>query len=274
MRAIGYIRSAELGVALASTYMVAVTVIQTSIYAKLKPYAVGFLRPLLEAYGLDPAYIDIVLLGLVMALSFTFWRRGDEAGFGRLFSLNMLLFFPAVIDFSMFNWVNLVMPYSPSPRVSVAWVFGVGLLLQATYLALRYMVRFRLLQDELLGRGAEQNDVDEVSKGQMYYLAFLVSMTAVVSVVVYYTVPFVSGLIGAEATGIPYPHIVIGVACTMLIAAATILYLRGGRRTRAKGEEPKTGSEPTPDESRGAPKGAGEPPVAPRARRSRGLRLW
>ena len=61
MRTVGYIRTAELGVTLASTYMTAVTLIQTSIYGKLKPYAIGFLHPILEAYGIDPAYLDIIL---------------------------------------------------------------------------------------------------------------------------------------------------------------------------------------------------------------------
>jgi hypothetical protein len=230
MRIVAYIRSAELAVALASTYMVAVTLVQTSIYEKLKPWMMILFGPLLNWMGADPAYLDIIVLGLVMALSFTFWRRGDEAGFGRLFSLNMLMFFPAVVDFSMFNWVNLVMPYDPSPRVTALWVFGVGLLLQVTYLALRYTVRFRMLQDELTDRGAEQGDVDVVSKGQMYYLAFLVLGTTVISAGVYYLVPFMGDLVSLDAFRVPYPHMVIGAVCTLLIAAATILYLRGGGR--------------------------------------------
>ncbi len=241
MRTVGYIRTAELGVSLASTYMTAVTLIQTSIYGKLKPYAVGFLLPILVAYGIDPAYIDIIILGLVVALSFNFWRRGDEAGFGRLFSLNMLMFFPAVVDFSMFNWVNLILPYDPRPRVSVLWAFAVGLLLQATYLFLRYTVRFRLLQDELVGRGAEQGDVDEVSKGQMYYLASLVLGTAAISAVIYYVVPVMVGLVNIDISGVPYPHIVIGVACILLIASAIVYYLRGERR---KGGSEKPQVEP------------------------------
>ena len=236
MRIVAYIRSAELAVALASTYMVAVTLVQTSIYEKLKPYIMFVIGPLLNLIGADPAYLDIIVLGLVMALSFSFWRRGDEAGFGRLFSLNMLMFFPAVVAFSMFNWVNLIMPYDPSPGVTALWVFGVGLLLQVTYLALRYTVRFRMLQDELTERGAEQGDIDVVSKGQMYYLTFLVLGTTAISAGVYYLVPIMGDLVSLEAFRVPYPHMVVGAACTLLIAAATILYLRGGGR-RAVADE-------------------------------------
>jgi len=48
--------------------------------------------------------------------------------------------------------------------------------------------------------------------------------------VVYFGVPYVNPLLLAEASGLPYPHVIIGVACTFLIAASTILYLRGGGR--------------------------------------------
>jgi hypothetical protein len=224
------IRTVELVVALASTYMVAVTLVQTSLYGELKPRILGFLAPLLISFGADPAFFDIMILGAVLSLSFLAWRRGDEAGFGRLFSLNMLMFFPAVIDFSTFNWVKLIFPYELVSKVSNYWVFGVGLLLQATYLTLRYTVRFRGIREELIGRDAEAADVDEVSRGQMTYLVQLVLGTALISAVVYFGVPYVNPLLLAEASGLPYPHVIIGVVCTFLIAAATILYLRGGGR--------------------------------------------
>ncbi len=226
------IRTVELGVALASTYMVAVTLVQTSLYGKLKPWILSFLAPLLMAYGLDPTFFDIMILGVVLSVSFLAWRRGDVAGFGRLFSLNMLMFFPSVIDFSTFNWVNLIFPYDPAPQVSPIWAFVVGLLLQATYLTLRYTVRFRGMRGELVGRDADEADVDEVSKGQMIYLVQLVLGTALISAGVYLGVPYVNQLIFSEASNLPYPHVIIGVVCTLLIAAATILYLRsGGRKT-------------------------------------------
>jgi hypothetical protein len=236
MRTETEIRTVELGVALASTYMVAVTLVQTSLYGELKPRILGFLAPLMMSFGADPAFFDIMIMGAVLSLSFLSWRRGDEAGFGRLFSLNMLMFFPAVIDFSTFNWVKLIFPYDLVSKVSNHWVFGVGLLLQATYLTLRYTVRFRGIRAELLGRDADEGDVDEVSRGQMTYLVQLVLGTALISAVVYYGVPRVSGLLNAEFSSLPYPHVIIGVACTLLIAAATILYLRGGGRKTAEVE--------------------------------------
>ncbi|MFQ6054179.1 MAG: hypothetical protein ACE5OO_08150, partial [Candidatus Bathyarchaeia archaeon] len=99
--------------------------------------------------------------------------------------------------------------------------------LQVTDISLRYTIRFRELRGELIGRGAEVEDVDRVSRGQMAYLALLVAGAAAVVAAIYYATPLVKGLLISEAAELPYPHIVIGVVCSIVIAAATIVYLRG-----------------------------------------------
>jgi len=38
----------------------------------------------------------------------------------------------------------------------------------------------------------------------------------------------VNRFLGSSTAGLPYPHLIIGVIFTLLIAAGTILYLRGG----------------------------------------------
>jgi len=238
MRAESYIRGGEFGVALVSTYMAAVTMVQTGLYAKARPYVSAVLGPLLSAVGVPmitegEAALDLVVLGMVLTLSFMSWRKGNEAGFARIFTLNMLMFFPAVLDFSTFNWINLIVPYDPGVSLSAFWVFGVGLLLQATYLTLRYTARFRGISAELIARGAEDGDVDEVSWGQLVYLIELVVGTALISAGVYYGVPYVNRFMMGEVTGLPYPHVIIGLVCTLLIAAGTILYLRGERQRDA-----------------------------------------
>ena len=245
MRTETYVRFTELGFALASTYMVAVTMLQTSVYAKLKPYAVRILGPILSSLGVDPEFTDILVLGVVMTLSFLLWRGGGETDFGKLFSLNMLMYFPAVLDFSMFNWVNLILPYEPNPQVEAVWVFGVGLLLQITYLTLRYTSIIKEVEDELEGRGAEASDIDKVSKGQFGYLVALVFSTAAISVVLYYAFPFVQRLMGGDITSFPYPHVIIGVLGTFLIAGATILYLRGGGASQGPSLEGPVNSQET-----------------------------
>jgi hypothetical protein len=233
MRTDAYIRGSEFVVALASTYMAAVTMVQTGLYWKARPYIAVILGPIASSVGGIPtpeggSPLDLIMIGMAIALSFTFWRRGDEAGFGRLFSLNMLMFFPAVLDESVFNWINLIIPYNTGTAISSEWIFSVGLLLQATYLTLRYTVRFREMRAELEERGAEENDVDEVSRGQMVYLGQLVAGTVAISAGVYFGYPYMSQLLNVEAAGLPYPQLIIGVVFTLLIATGTILYLRGG----------------------------------------------
>lgn len=233
MRMESFIRGSEFVIALASTYMAAVTMVQTSLYWRARPYIASVLRPLTSPLGggltgEGGSALDLIIIGMALALSFTFWRKGNEAGFGRLFSLNMLMFFPSVLDFSTFNWINLILPYESITAVTVHWVFGVGLLLQATYLTLRYTVRFREMRAELEERGAEEDDIDEVSRGQMVYLGQLVAGTVAISTGVYFGYPYVNRFLDVEAAGLPYPQLIIGVVFTLLIAAGTILYLRGG----------------------------------------------
>ena len=137
------------------------------------------------------------------------------------------------------------MQYETEAKVSAMWVFGVGLLLQTTYLTLRYTAIFKEVRDELESRGAEGPDLDKVSRGQMGYLVVLVIATAVISTVVYSAFPFVRNLLSGELTGFPYPHLIIGVLGTFLIAGATILYLRGGGEVSIPGiaQTPQEGSD-------------------------------
>ncbi len=233
MRTDAYIRGSEFVVALASTYMAAVTMVQTSLYWRARPYIAVILGPIASSLGGGPtgeggSALDLIIIGMALALSFTFWRKGNESGFGRLFMLNMLMFFPSVLDFSTFNWINLILPYESITAVTIHWVFGVGLLLQATYLTLRYTVRFREMRKELEERGAEEDDIDEISRGQMVYLGQLVAGTVAISAGVYFGYPYMSQFLDVEAARLPYPHLIIGVVFTLLIAAGTILYLRGG----------------------------------------------
>ena len=242
------IRIVELGVAITSTYMAAITMIQTSLYVKIKSWLLGYLLPVIASMGANPAFFDIMIVGAVIALSFLSWRKADIAGFGRIFSLNMLMFFPAVIDYSMFNWVTMIMPYGGPENwtfwdINARWVFGVGLLLQATYLTLSYTARFKGVRKELIEREAELTDIDDVSKGQMIYLAELVIGAVVLSIGIYYGVPYISKLISSQASGLPFPHIVIGVVTSLIIASAIILYLRSGEK-----EEPIINEEEEPTE--------------------------
>jgi|GEM_PF-1169870 len=229
------IRSVELGVALAACYMAAVTMVQTSLYERIiKMINDSFMGPLLEPYT---AYFDIAVMVLALALCFTLWRRGGIDSFSKLFSLNMLMFFPAVLDFSTFNWVGLILDLTPSHRVTDLWVFGVGLLLQVTYLMLRYTYRFRVDREELLGRGALEEDVNQVSRGQMGYLTLIVSVSAVTTTVIYVAAPSLSGYLRQPLNTLPYfirskAHILVGIIVILWIAASLILYLRGSEQPR------------------------------------------
>jgi hypothetical protein len=224
------IRSVELGVALAACYMAAVTMVQTTLYERIiNMITDSFIGPLLEPYM---SYFNLAVIVLALALCFMLWRKGDIESFGRLFSLNMLMFFPAVLDFSTFNWVGLILDLMPSPRVTDLWVFSVGLLLQVTYLMLRYTYRFREDRVELLNRGALEEDINQVSRGQMGYLTLIVSATTATTAVIYVVVPYLNEYLRQSLNSLPYfirskAPVFVGIIVILGIATSLILYLRG-----------------------------------------------
>jgi hypothetical protein len=217
------LRSIEALIALVATYMVAVTMVQTTLYNKLLDKVSNYFGPPLDPYL---PYINIGILLGVLFLAFTFWRKGDEIWFGRLFNMNMLMFFPAVLDFSTFNWIGLIFNLTPIPGLSGLWVFGVGLLLQVTYLSLRYTVRFRYTREELEGRGANEEDIDSVTRGQVGYLMLLVSLTIVTTSIVYISIPYITQFSADSLSNLPAPHMLVGLLVVVLIAATLVYYLR------------------------------------------------
>lgn len=223
------IRSMELGLALAACYMAAVTMVQTSLYDRIiKMINDSFVGPLLEPYMM---YFDLSVTVLVLAVCFTLWRRGGIESFSKLFSLNMLMFFPAVLEFSTFNWVGLILDLTPSHRVTGLWVFGVGLVLQVTYLMLRYTYRFRMDREELLSRGALEEDINQVSRGQMGYLTLIVSATAATTAAIYVAVPYIRDYLRQPLNTLPFfirtkAHVLVGIVVILVIAVSLILYLR------------------------------------------------
>ena len=217
------LRTIEAIIALSATYMAAVTMVQTTLYGKLLDKVSNYFGPSLDPYL---SYISIGIIFGVLFLSFTFWRKGDEIWFGRLFNMNMLMFFPAVLDFSTFNWVGLIFDLTPIPGVSGLWVFGVGLLLQVTYLSLRYTVRFRYTREELEGRGANEEDINAVTRGQVGYVMLLVTLTIVATSIVYVSIPYITQFSADWLSTLPAPHMLVGLLVVVLIATTLIYYLR------------------------------------------------
>jgi hypothetical protein len=219
-----FVRTMEAIVAIAATYMAAVTMVQTTLYNKiLTKISNSIIGPLIKPYM---PYFNIAIILLVLFVCFSFWRKGDEVWFGRLFSLNMLMFFPSVLDFSTFNWVGLIFDLTPTPGVTHVWVFAVGLLLQLAYLMLRYTVRFRYVREELGGRGAVQEDIDNVTRGQIGYLAILTLLTGAITAAIYISIPYFTKIAINPLEGLPAPHILVGFLVVVIIATTTVLYLR------------------------------------------------
>jgi hypothetical protein len=218
-----YLRSIEALVAIGASYMAAVTMVQTTLYNEILEKFSNYFGPELDPYL---PYVNIGLILVVLFISISFWRKGDEIWFGRLFSLNMLMFFPAVLDFSTFNWIGLIFDLTPIEGLSNVWVFGVGLFLQVTYLMLRYTVRFRYMRDELEGRGATQEDINAVTGGQFGYLMLLLVITILATGMIYFSIPMFTSFAEGPLSNFPVPHMAVGLSMVVVIASTLVYYLR------------------------------------------------
>lgn len=220
------IRGVELLLAVAPSYLSALLLVKSGLYIEFR----NLILPILILLGLPlEPYLDLMPLAAAVLLSLLIWRRGSESAYAKLFSLNLLMFFPAILDYSHFNWIMLILPYTPRAEMPLL-TFITGLLLQLSYLTIRSTLLIRYTRDELLGRGAELRDVDAISKGQMGYLTLILTASTLMLAAVYLALPHLEALLRGEMLGIPYTHIIIGFSATLLIAIATLLFLKGWKR--------------------------------------------
>jgi hypothetical protein len=228
------LRTTEIVIILISSYMASITFIKTTLYN----HAVTWIGE--RIFKESPPfmnYLDIVIIVASLSLCAYYWKKGEELSYARIFSINMLLFFPAILDFSYFNWIGLIFGLVPNPEVPPIWVFGVGLLLQMTYIWLRYTLRFRFTREELSKRGATEEDIDSVTGGQVKYLSIIALAAGISSCLIYLSVPYIQRYITRLTTVLPYPHITIGIITAILLSVSTIYYLRGSSRQKLM-EEP------------------------------------
>jgi hypothetical protein len=222
------LRTTEIVIILISCYMASITFIKTTLYN----HAVTWIGE--RIFKESPPfmnYLDIVIIAASLSLCAYYWKKGEELSYARIFSINMLLFFPAILDFSYFNWIGLIFGLVPNPEVPSIWVFGVGLLVQMTYIWLRCTLRFRSK------RGATEEDIDGVTGGQVKYLSIIALAAGISSCLIYLSVPYIQRYITSLTTILPYPHITIGIITAILLSVSTIYYLRGSSRQKSM-EEP------------------------------------
>lgn len=231
------VRSTELVISLVSSYLASITLIQTTLYAT----ALSWVRDRI-AEELIPFLnqLDLLIIASSIVLCVLLWKRGTEVSFDRLFMMNMFLFFPAVLDFSSFNWVALIFGLVPLGELSAMWVFGVGILLQVTYLWLRHTIRIRFTREELEERGAREEDLDRITGGQMWYLGVISSGASLTSVLIYLAIPHLQRWIIRRVYEIPYPHILIGLVSALLLSGTLIFYLHGSSIKNQESDDSNT----------------------------------
>ena len=82
------------------------------------------------------------------------------------------------------------------------------------------------MRGELWGRGSNEQDINDITRGQVSYLILLASLTALITGAVYLLLPYLTNMAINPLGELPIPHILIGFLVVTFIAATLVMYLR------------------------------------------------
>jgi magnesium-transporting ATPase (P-type) len=143
-----------------------------------------------------------------------------------IFEINLVLISPEILGFSKLNWMNLIeKPQILEPTRSPVMVFLTGVIILVGYISLLFTSKFKETSQELIERGADDSRVQEISAKQSILTIGLVIASAILSIMVYVSTPFVSGLISSSISKIPNNYLILGVlAVTVLSVTVFFIY--------------------------------------------------
>jgi hypothetical protein len=88
-----------------------------------------------------------------------------------------------------------------------------------------YTSQIREVFSELQGRGAEKDDLEIAALGMTALTLILVGSLITATLAISYLIPIIKSLLSPIIAFIPYPYMVVGVICLVMIPACIIMYL-------------------------------------------------
>jgi len=148
-----------------------------------------------------------------------------------IYEINLVLVSPEVLSFSKLNWMNLIeRPHILEPTRGSATVFLTGVVILVGYISLLFTSRFKETSRELVERGADDSRVQEIFVKQSILTIGLVFASALLSGMVYASIPFVSNLLASSISRISYGYLVLGVLAVVILSV-TIFFFYNEQRT-------------------------------------------
>ncbi len=143
-----------------------------------------------------------------------------------IYEINLVLISPEVLSFSKLNWMNLIeKPQILEPARGQATVYLTGVVILVGYISLFFTSRFKETSRELAERGAGPGRVQEVFVKQSILTISLALASALLSVMVYVSIPSLNNLLAPSVSGISYSYLVLGgLGVIILVSTLFVFY--------------------------------------------------
>ena len=160
-----------------------------------------------------------------------------------IFEINLVLISPEVLSFSKLNWMNLIeTPQILEPSRGQATVFLTGAVILVGYISLFFTSRFKETSRELTGRGADSGMVQDVFVKQSVLTNGILFVSALLSALVYVTIPFLNGLLASTVSGRSYSYLVLG-GLSVITLISTLFIFYSNHRSKDKPTKEPSGVE-------------------------------
>jgi magnesium-transporting ATPase (P-type) len=240
------IRVYEVLVTIGSSYLAISSFFASSLYDSLSQ----LINRVLAAYDIltisstDVTKIVPLLVSAIVFLVVIYdYAIGKPENMIDIFEINLVLISPEVLSFSKLNWMNLIeKPQILEPTRGPATVFLTGVVILVGYISLLFTSKFKETSRELVERGADYGRVQEIFVKQSVLTIGLVLASALLSLVVYVSIPFVSSLMASSISRISYSYLVLGILAVVIFSVTVFFFYNEQRSMGSSGKGPfKTG---------------------------------
>ncbi|HUV54709.1 MAG TPA: hypothetical protein VMW03_05845 [Candidatus Krumholzibacteriaceae bacterium] len=224
----------EVLVTIGSSYLAINSFFASSLYESVSLFInrVLAMYDILTISTMDVTKIVPLLVSAIVFLVVIYdYAIGKPENMIDIFEINLVLISPEVLSFSKLNWMNLIeKPHILEPTRGSATVFLTGVVILVGYISLLFTSRFKETSRELVERGADNSWVQEIFVKQSILTIGLVFVSALLSGMVYASIPFVSNLLASSISRISYGYLILGVLA-VIILSVTIFFFYNEQRT-------------------------------------------
>ncbi len=222
------IRGYEVLVTVGSSYLAISSFFASSLYESLSQL-INRVLAVYDILTISTADVTKIVPLLVSAIVFLVviydYAIGKPENMIDIYEINLVLISPEVLSFSKLNWMNLIeKPQILEPGRGQATMFLTGIVILVGYLSLFFTSRFKETSRELAERGANPGRVQEVFVKQSILTISMVLASALLSVMVYVSIPFIHSLLAPMVSGVSHSYLLLGGLSVIILVSTLFVF--------------------------------------------------